>query len=97
MTKFELVSVTSGTTLLTRTGPGLFGPVNTKSMVVAAPFDVLSEGLTRYAKGWLVQDALPSLSATAREFILTGTLPDEWDAIFGRADDGLAEGDVIDY
>jgi hypothetical protein len=31
----------------------------------------------------LIQEAFPHLSADDREFILTGILPDEWDAIMG--------------
>ncbi len=30
----------------------------------------------------LVQDAFPSLTADQREFILTGSTPEEWDAAF---------------
>jgi hypothetical protein len=31
----------------------------------------------------MVQDAFPELNADQREFLLTGILPDEWDALFG--------------
>ena len=33
--------------------------------------------------GALVQDVFPHLTADQREFLMTGIMPDEWDAAFG--------------
>ena len=35
------------------------------------------------ADGTLVQDAFPQLSDSAREFLMSGITPEEWDATFG--------------
>ena len=35
------------------------------------------------ADGTLVQDAFPQLSDCAREFLMSGITPEEWDATFG--------------
>jgi hypothetical protein len=37
---------------------------------------------TRFPGGKLIQDAIPDVSADAREFILSGYTPTEWDAMF---------------
>ena len=34
-----------------------------------------------------VQDAFPSLSPEDREFLLTGSTPEEWEELFGGEDD----------
>ena len=34
------------------------------------------------ASGTLIQNALPSLSADDREFLMTGATPEEWDEMF---------------
>jgi len=31
----------------------------------------------------LIQDIVPHLSPTEREFLITGIMPNEWDSIFG--------------
>ena len=38
-------------------------------------------------KGTLVQDAFPQLSDSAREFLMSGITPEEWDATFGKGDE----------
>jgi len=35
-----------------------------------------------YESGTLIQNAFPRLSADDREFIMTGAVPEEWDAAF---------------
>ncbi len=46
--------------------------------------DVTSEQLKAYAEGGLlIQDALPHLSADDREYLITGSTPEEWDEAFG--------------
>lgn len=39
------------------------------------------------ADGTLVQDAFPQLSDSAREFLMSGITPEEWDATFGKGDE----------
>ena len=36
--------------------------------------------------GTLVQDAFPHFDDDQREFLITGILPEEWDAMFGSED-----------
>lgn len=43
--------------------------------------------LEAYNRGALLQDAFPNLSAGDREFIKTGITNDEWNNMFGGADD----------
>jgi hypothetical protein len=37
--------------------------------------------------GKLIQDAMPELSADEREFVKTGITGEEWDQLFGGAED----------
>ena len=39
------------------------------------------------ADGTLVQDAFPQLSDSAREFLMSGITPEEWDAAFPKGDE----------
>ena len=36
--------------------------------------------------GKLIQNAMPDLTAEQREFLISGTTPDEWAAMFGTED-----------
>lgn len=47
---------------------------------------VTEEQLQKYINGALIQDAFPNLSASDREFIMTGVTDDEWDAAFPDAE-----------
>ena len=38
--------------------------------------------LDAWASGELIQNAMPSLSADDREFLMTGATPEEWDEMF---------------
>jgi hypothetical protein len=49
--------------------------------------DITEAQLARLASGVLIQDALPHLSNTEREFFLTGMTDDEWDNLFGEDDE----------
>lgn len=40
-------------------------------------------GLNQWRNGKHIQDAMPDVSPGDREFLMTGTSPDAWDAIFG--------------
>jgi hypothetical protein len=42
------------------------------------------------------QDAFPNLSADDREFLISGTTPEEWDELFGDWEDD-EESDYTDY
>ena len=57
---------------------GMCVPMNTK------------EFITRYRKmiseGQLIQDAFPDLSVSAREFLISGTTPEEWNKLFPKED-----------
>ena len=44
----------------------------------------LDKGLLRWANRGLIQETLPKLPAEVREFMLSGILPDEWDAMFSE-------------
>ena len=53
-------------------------------MVLPLPAWLIKEWLD---SGTLVQDAFPQLSDSAREFLISGTTPEEWDATFGKGDE----------
>lgn len=41
--------------------------------------NITQEQVENYARGALIQDAFPNLTATEREFYKTGITPEEWD------------------
>ena len=44
--------------------------------------DVEPEQITAWQNGMLIQDAMPQVSASDREFIKTGITSEEWDGLF---------------
>lgn len=62
--------------LITRTSP-FSGKKNSREI------DVTQAQLAEWEAGTLIQNAMPSLSADDREFIMTGITPEEWDKTFG--------------
>lgn len=48
--------------------------------------DLTQEMLDAWESGMLIQDAMPTLSAGDREFLMTGITPEEWDEAFGQDD-----------
>ena len=44
--------------------------------------DVEPEQVKAWLNGMLIQDAMPELSPTDREFIMSGITQEEWDGIF---------------
>lgn len=52
------------------------GKVHTRDLPVT------QEQLDAFNRGVFIQDAMPGLPAHEREFILTGTTPEEWVAVF---------------
>ena len=49
--------------------------------------NVTEEQVNRWQAGELIQDVMPNLSADDREFLMTGSTPDEWDEVFGGDED----------
>lgn len=49
--------------------------------------DITDIQVARYDNGWLLQDAFPNLSADEREFYKTGITGEEWDQMFGGAEE----------
>lgn len=43
--------------------------------------DVTEEQLAAWRNGMLAQDAMPHLSASDREFVMTGITDEEWDTL----------------
>lgn len=44
---------------------------------------VTHDQLAQWMAGSLIQNVMPHLTASQREFVMTGITPDEWDAAFG--------------
>jgi hypothetical protein len=49
--------------------------------------NVTEEQVNRWEAGELIQDVMPNLSADDREFLMTGSTPDEWNEAFGGDED----------
>lgn len=58
-------------------------------MVTGEPYTVRIPGkeLFAYNQGRHVQDAMPSLNAGDREFVISGTSPAGWEQLFGGMDE----------
>lgn len=54
------------------------GEVNTLEV------DCTEEQIERWQAGEKIQDCMPDVPAPLREFLMTGTTPQEWTAMFGR-------------
>mgnify|MGYP003135246471 CR=1 FL=1 len=65
---------------LTRTSP-LSGKKNTLDI------DVTREQITDWERGSLIQDAMPNLTPDEMEFIKTGITSEEWNELFGDAEE----------
>ena len=48
---------------------------------------ITEEQVRMYNSGALTQDAFPNLSASDREFIMTGATDEEWDSAFAEPED----------
>lgn len=55
-----------------------------RSMMFRTTIEALTEGVEKYNAGALIQDAFPFLSASEREFLISGIPPDEWDRLFAH-------------
>ena len=40
--------------------------------------------IDKWVAGMLIQDAMPNVSVDEREFIMTGSTPEEWDSTFNE-------------
>ena len=40
--------------------------------------------IDKWVSGMLIQDAMPNVSVDEREFIMTGSTPEEWDLYFNE-------------
>ena len=49
--------------------------------------NITQEQIDAHNRGTLAQDAFPQLSADEREFYISGTTPEEWNAMFGDEDE----------
>ena len=60
--------------------------------------DILPWEYARWQRGELgyVQDAFPQLNAEEREFLISGTTPEEWDDLFGDIEED-EDADYTDY
>ena len=67
--------------LITRTSP-FSGKTNSMNI------NVTEEQLKNWQQGMLIQNAMPNLMADEREFIKTGIMPEEWDALFSDRPEG---------
>lgn len=57
--------------------------------------DVTIEQILAWEEGELIQNAMPNLSADDREFIKTGITGEEWDQLFGGAEEVEAEQEEV--
>lgn len=58
--------------------------VNGKGMQFNCTPDQYMKGLKKYQQGALMQDAFPFLNADEREFLISGLLPSEFNALFSE-------------
>ena len=63
--------------LITRTSI-LSGKTRTKQI------NVNQSQIDKWVAGMLIQDAMPNVSVDEREFIMTGSTPEEWDLYFNE-------------
>lgn len=59
----------------------LSGKVHTLSI------NVKPEQIRKWQEGELIQDAMPNITPSEREFIMTGITKEEWDLLFKKADE----------
>jgi hypothetical protein len=63
-------------------GAGFSGKEN-EVLLNCTPLQYL-EGMNAYNNGALMQNAFPFLSPDEREFLISGTTAEEWEAMFGE-------------
>ena len=58
--------------------------VHTRKMNMG--FDAFLNARDAWYRGAMIQDAFSALSLDDREFLMNGSTPEEWDAMFGEED-----------
>ena len=63
----------------------------TKPSILSGKYNTMVLDMTidqydAWTNGMLIQDAVPQLNVDEREFLKSGILPDEWDAMCGEED-----------
>ena len=53
-----------------------------KAMFMDISAEEFNAGLKAWDGHWLIQEALPGLTMGEREFLMSGTTPEEWDELF---------------
>lgn len=66
--------------LISRTST-ITGKVNTMDL------DVTPQQLRKWEWGWLIQDVMPHLTASEREFLISGVTDAEWAEFMGLEDE----------
>jgi len=59
---------------------------NINTMCLPISESEYKEQLKKWENGMYIQDAFPMLTPEQREFIMTGVIPEEWDAAFDLED-----------
>jgi hypothetical protein len=67
------------------TRQGMLGKVNTHR-IATKEYDPMQIAMWLMARGKLVQDEFPNMSAEDREFLMTGITPTEWNEMFPKED-----------
>ena len=69
--------------------------VGDKSLTLSYPMSIIDfeEQLDQWRAGTYIQKAFWMLTAGEREFMMTGTTPEEWEAMFGFPEDDEYEED----
>ena len=57
--------------------------------------DVTIDQILAWEMGELLQNAMPHLSADDREFVKTGITGEEWDQLFGGAEESEQEEELV--
>ena len=92
MISFNQTTDKDGRVMVECTGAGggpaiaaIFGSaVKGNAMTLNCNQDQFDDGLLKYKRGALIQDAFPFLNADEREFLQSGLLPDEFEKLVGK-------------
>jgi hypothetical protein len=60
--------------------PGFDGLL--RNMTIKMPIEPFMKALMEWQNGFHIQDVFPELTKDEREFLISGTTPEEWDEIF---------------
>lgn len=85
---FDLLQKSETETILFRQPPGVFGlSEELTGMKMPLPADVFLFCYSRWKRdGMHIQDAFPALPPDARDFIMLGVTPDQYDLFFPEED-----------